>query len=121
MTIILRFTTIVLFFFIMIMSIRAQNPNEEWFFVYFPSFPHPFWDCPICGTIPGNGSPPETRIGHAANGSIIGPNGNPIWTRDLNLSVTLNGGKLMGGNFDKIGTCEYNMLGYGTTGHLINF
>ena len=36
--------------------------------------------------------------------------------RDLNLFVTYNGGRLMGGNYEDT-ACEFNTLGYGTIGY----
>ena len=95
--------------------LQAQGPNHEYEFQYYGQFPHPFWYCPSCSDIPGGGSQPETKIAYGMIDYRVVQGSGIIYNLDKNLSATLTGGRLMGGNYED-STCEYGQFGYGTIG-----
>lgn len=90
-------------------NLRAQNPDTEWNFVYFDSFPHQVWGCPYCG---GTSPVPTTKIAYGSDYYYF--QGNQIINHeDKTLFATLNGGVMLGGNYDTQ-DCRFGIWGYGT-------
>lgn len=101
---------LLLLVFFSALDTKAQA-NVWWFEPWNGQFPHAFAPCPTCSSDAAYGSPSQTYIEYAINGY----NGiTPI--RDMNLFVTLTGGRLMGGMYED-STCEFNTTGYGTIGY----
>src|ERR1041385_7849560 len=97
------------FLFYLTLNIQAQSPNQEGNFVYFSSFPHQVWGCPDCtGNLPTS----KTQIAYGSDYYYF--QGNQIINHlDPAFFATLNGGILLGGNFDSQ-DCRFGMWGYGS-------
>jgi hypothetical protein len=104
------FKTVILLLFVFCAALTVKAQLTDWTFVYSEGFPHDVWGCP--GDT--NNTPISAKVALGKTGELIpGANGYVWQTLDRNFFATINGGRMMGGNYTTQ-NCAFKAWGYGS-------